>query len=318
MNFPPLICRNIQTYLTLPNIHSTIISSIIELTDKRIASASEDGSIAICSLNFNLKTWNIDIFNNNAHEDSIRYLCEIPNSRIISCSDDTTLKVWNISKNELTLITILNEHTHMVRKVIYLHNEHKIISCAFDGNINIWNSEDPFEIQNTLKGRGRIFSIIHLTKYNKGNMLVSSNLGKGLIRDLCFWNMTTNQLQSCVKGITTEYANGLLELSNGNILVATFVYKIVIINPEMFTTVGIIKDDDWGQQGLGIFNNEIVFYCHGGHFSLISYKDNEYNIIYDTSLEENDVPFYLTMSTDNDKYIIAKSDNTNIKVFQVI
>jgi lipocalin len=47
-------------------------------------------------------------------------------------------------------------------------------------------------------------------------------------------------------------------------------------------------------------------------------KDNEYNIIYDTSIGENDVSFYLTMSSDNDKYIVAKSDNTNIKVYKVI
>ena len=75
------------------------------------------------SLNYQLKTWNQDIYKENAHTGWIYSFVELTNQRLVSCSNDYTIKIWRIGQRDLSLLSTLTNHTNQVYKAIPLpHN----------------------------------------------------------------------------------------------------------------------------------------------------------------------------------------------------
>ena len=77
---------------------------LMELKDKRIATCGYDNSISIVSLDYETKKWKQDIKKVNAHSNYIASLCELGNDRLVSGSRDCTIKIWNITPNDLNLL----------------------------------------------------------------------------------------------------------------------------------------------------------------------------------------------------------------------
>lgn len=69
---------------------------------------------------------------------SINAICLTPDDRIlITGSNNQTVDLWDAAT--LKHIATLTGHTHWVRNVSVTDDGKKIISCAFDGTIRIWN-----------------------------------------------------------------------------------------------------------------------------------------------------------------------------------
>lgn len=134
--YKPKPISQIRKIFTLTNIHTNEIYCIIELSDKRIATASSDRAIRISSLNPFTKEWNQEVHKENAHDDYIFSLCEFNLSKLISCSSDKTIKIWTLSKTELSLITTLHAHTDIVWKISVLNNT-QFASCSKDQTVKI-------------------------------------------------------------------------------------------------------------------------------------------------------------------------------------
>ena len=73
----------------------SFVSSLIELRDGRIASASSDWTIRIWSL----EGGESRIL--HGHTDGIRFLIQLRDGRIASASDDQTIRIWDIDGRSL-------------------------------------------------------------------------------------------------------------------------------------------------------------------------------------------------------------------------
>ena len=136
------IVKSINLYTQTKQQHLKRISSILELSDGRIAVGCVGGAISLNYMDYETKEWKILTQNNQAHNDGISTLCELSNKNMISSSYDTTIKVWNVSlNNNMQLIRTLTQHKDLVDKLIPL-TYNRFVSCSYDESIiKIWNSE---------------------------------------------------------------------------------------------------------------------------------------------------------------------------------
>ena len=72
----------------------------------------------------------------NAHEDEILCLLELPDNLLASGSMDKTIKIWNLS--DLTLNRVLEGHDDYVNSMILLPGE-VLLSCDDDETIRAWD-----------------------------------------------------------------------------------------------------------------------------------------------------------------------------------
>ena len=135
---------------------------MIETEDKRLGFASGEGNIAIFSFNESDNKWNRDIYIEPAHDGTISSLCTLKGNRLISCGCvDYLIKVWALSKTELTLLKEIQEHESTINKVIPLSNK-RFASCSADCTVKIWKDDDTYECISTLQHTGNVTSIVQL------------------------------------------------------------------------------------------------------------------------------------------------------------
>ena len=101
--------------------HNTDVRSILELSDLKIAIEDGDGYITLFSIDYEKEQWT-KIKEHQGHDKSICSLCELSVHILITSSWDKTLKVWNISNDNITHIKTLERHKHYVNKVIHITN----------------------------------------------------------------------------------------------------------------------------------------------------------------------------------------------------
>ena len=136
--------------------------TLTETEDKRLGFGSGEGNIAIFSFNESDNKWNRDIYIEPAHEGIINSLCTLKGNRLLSGGcDDYLIKVWALSKTELTLLQEIEEHTSSLNKVIPLSKE-RFATCSNDHTVKIWKDDDTYECITTLQHTGNVTSIVQL------------------------------------------------------------------------------------------------------------------------------------------------------------
>ena len=101
--------KELEDHITINNIHSNYICSIIELQDKRMALCSKDKSISVYTINYKYKKWTQDVKQVNAHDDWIYDICDINNNTLVSVSKDKNIKIWKINQNNFQLLLYFNK-----------------------------------------------------------------------------------------------------------------------------------------------------------------------------------------------------------------
>ena len=108
------------------------IKSLLYLKNKNIIlSGSDDGIIKYFENNKDIKEI-------KAHENSVKYLCNINERYIASCSFDKSIKIWDL--NEGNCVQNLNGHLDKVICLLY-HSDGYLISCSNDKTFIIWKQD---------------------------------------------------------------------------------------------------------------------------------------------------------------------------------
>ena len=79
-----------------------------------------------------------------AHEDCVRGISKIDDSRFVSCSNDSTLKIWNIHSGQ-AIFTFAGEHSSFIYSVKYLAKFNLFASSGEDRKLVFWNAKGAVE-----------------------------------------------------------------------------------------------------------------------------------------------------------------------------
>ena len=134
------------------------------------------------------------------HKGRINCLIKLSNGNVASGGQDTTIKIWNIEKNEL--ISTLEGHKSIIWEIKELENN-KLISASDDNKAKIWDLKTQKD-EDLFKGSRHVSSIAVL----KNNKVI---LACG--RNIFLYDLKTKQQESFLD-ITVW---SLKELSNGDV-----------------------------------------------------------------------------------------------------
>ena len=241
--------------------NNTPVYSIIELNDLRIAIGGYDGCIRIYSVDFRIGEYKVDI-ECEVHNDRVNSMVNIVNgNKMVSGSADMTVKVWEVSKTEISLIKTLLNHKDYVYTIILL-SDNRFASCSRDKTIIIWNSTDSFNEITTLHEQFNVYSILHMK--NKQDTLISG----GDVNSVCVWNINSYQKETVIECCGAKTLNGIIELNKGLIAVnGGNSYSIDIIDVIMGKVIYKVKDktfivgNDY-YSSICLLTNEVFVYVH--------------------------------------------------------
>ena len=111
--------------------HESRVLKLIELSDGRIASCSNDKNIRIWDLKSNKC-----IFTVKLHDNYVSCLIQLNCGKIASGSADLTIKIFDLKKNQL--VQVFEGHTGTIQGLIQIKDS-KIASCSDDCKIRIWD-----------------------------------------------------------------------------------------------------------------------------------------------------------------------------------
>ena len=168
--------------------HVSSVLSLVALPDiSEFISGGADGTI---------RHWCSDYSCSNilqAHSDSVRSLCYIPNLGLLSASHDNTAKLWSTRyKPECTFLG----HTSLIYSVHFFHNSEMncfIVTSSEDRSCKIWNIYG--ECIQTIVHPGCVWSILM-----KGVTLLTA-CSDGIVRK---FNLNESSHSLCEGGVLTR------------------------------------------------------------------------------------------------------------------
>lgn len=270
----------LKTEIEINNIYTGYFSfSPFLLSDGRIATPSgeDDKSIAILSINYELKNWKKDIYKENAHNSCIRSFLELSNNRLLSCSNDHTIKIWSILTNNLLEVKTLTEPNGDVYKIITL-SRNRFASASYNNTIRIWNSKEPYNPIIALDTKDSVWNLLFV---ESKEILISSHEG-GLI----FWNLQTYGKEHIMKNTYTPGCiTSMIELPGQRIALPSrnSPYRIIIIDLNNYLIVKEIIDKEYLTEcsSLCLLNNTSFVYVCDEHVIQISLID--YSVLFKTN-----------------------------------
>ena len=188
-------------------LKNNYISSMSILPSGKIISISNDKSIKIIDLNFNIiqtiEKAHVDLITNSDVKDEDNF---------VTCSNDQSIKTWIKKENKYQINKIIKKaHLNSIKKIIYYNNEN-LISCSLDKSIKIWKeNKDNYINILTLNHLDLIFSILLL---KDKNILISSG-----IDGTKFWCLKKYICLFHNEETVCKYQNALCRLNKDNIIV---------------------------------------------------------------------------------------------------
>ena len=319
-----------STHISKSNLSSTItklyslfhtenkqpISTMLSLDDTRIITGGEDGSLAISTIDFRNKQWNILTHHIKAHEHYINALTKIDTSRLISASDDTKIKIWFINKdNTFTLLKTLTNHTREVRKVLYITNN-RFISSAFDNKVIVWKIENNNYIK-TKVIEEELGPSTMLQLKDKETVLYPGKINDEKV--LMFWDFKTYKKLHHMNGVFSGSMNGLMQLPNGLVVSADGGRAIYIIDPDTYTLLKTITNSqfivyDHKICSISLLDGDSFIYVHGNCLCQLSVYD--YDILFKVKQQGEFIG--MTLLTVKGRYIIANNDHKGLTVYETL
>ena len=299
--------KGLLSDISIKNLKTNVLS-IIELNDKRIATAGADGSISVISINVEKKIWSHEIKRERAHDDEINCLCELNPNTLISCSDDKLIKIWKVTSNELILNKTLPNHKANVRKVISLSHS-RFASCSQDFTIRIWNGTQPYQELTVIDIKHKVYSIIQLSKRE---LLITSSAE----RCIQFWNLNTFTKEHSINDVFTLDSLGMIELDNGYVAVSSDIegYPIVIIDCVHYLVVKKIWNEEFIPCGSSLCSCSKMFFIYACNGCFLQISAENYAILHKSKNEEKLFGNNGIVSINNGKYFIVDNYSDGLDV----
>lgn len=182
--------RKITTSLPSQTAKKDAINCILELSDGRIISGSNDGLLKIW---VNISTYIVMEKSIVAHSDYIRAFIALKDGRVGSASDDKTIKIWNLNREECELTLI--GHTNLVISLIKLSDD-CLCSTSADDTIKIWDitySSSGGQCVRTLVGhKSRVKAVCEI----KSGYICSAAAD----HTIKIWNIASNLCERTLEG----------------------------------------------------------------------------------------------------------------------
>lgn len=307
INSGPIV--SFKTEFKIDKIYDDGWFSPLLLSNGKIVSRGNDGkSISILSLNYQLKTWNQDIYKENAHTGWIYSFVELTNQRLVSCSGDKLIKIWQITGNDLTEIKTLTEHNSGVYRIILL-NKDRFASASYDKTVIIWACEYPFKIIQKLNHKHSVYNLLFL---ESKNMLISNYYG-----GLTFWNLNNYSREHTIENIyTADSISSIIELPNQKIALSSYKspYPIIIIDVNNYSIIKEIqiKGFTTSYSALCLLNEFSFIYVYDG--KIIQISNSDYSVLYKTNTAEELFGKNGVFPVEGGKYLIISNKNQGFNV----
>ena len=279
--------------------HSKSVTSLIRLSDGRLASSSADKTIKIYNTSNN---YNCDITIQTGHIKGITWICQLNNGKLISCSFKS-LKIWSITKTSYQCEhTIENAHDDFIMAVVEI-TDNKFASCSRDKTITIWSKTPPYTVITKLEGhKASVVSIIQ----------IEDKLISGAWDDmLCIWNSSTYKFEEKIMNVICCWSHSLLELDKNKILVGGM-KAIKIVNIEEYIIEQNIQNNEldniWSLMKLR--NGNIL--CGNDKGVLFCIDLTTFSIVYKKKGHDKTISSLIKFEENN---FITSSEDATIKVW---
>ena len=246
------------------NVQNDYINSISIFPSGNIISVSEDKSIKIFDIHYNILQ-NIE----NAHNESIIYVDIKDENNFITCSYDKSIKTWKKFKNEYKINQCIeNAHKEQINKVLYYSNSN-LISCSRDNIIKIWEEINKnYQFITSLSHSNCVYSILLLDDIN---ILISSGFDGTKL-----WNLNNFELIIYFQKVKCLWWNALNRID----------YDKIIIGDKSLIIISILKKSiikeiklSFNCIGIAIFKKKGIFLVGGSNEDIKIYDNNNYKCI---------------------------------------
>lgn len=281
--------------------HKSLINSLFQLFDGRIASCSDDSTIKI----FNKETFKCEL-TLIGHLRGVRCINQLNNSKLISGAGDSSIKIWSITNDSYTCeYTIEKAQQGLLNSLIPLTNNRMASSCT-EVSIKIWNSNPPYNLITVLDSQ--IKKATSLRQVKNKEILIA---GEFLNERISIYNLHNYQKETVIVGVYCCYDN--LYFTSSDTLIIGGTDGISIINLTNYKIENICNYQ--GLRRIGSFANydqdNILFGCDKGLLCL--YNNNTKSIV---SVQQTDHEFLITSIIKiNNSTIITSSFDSTIKIF---
>ncbi len=255
------------------NEHKDAIYSVSIFPSGKMISVSNDKSIKIYDINFNLID-NIE----NAHDWGIIYVEIIDENNFITCSFDHTIKTWIKKKNKFYINTIIhNAHNNQINKVIYSNKN--LISCSWDKTVKIWEEKDNnYQLITKLSHSNIVWSILVL---KDKNLLISCGYDGTRI-----WNNNKLELIQYFKSVKCRLRNGLSRMDDDTIIIGGYqIMNVISLSKNVILAQIKIPFDCYG---IKIIEEKRIILVGGDSKDFVIYKSDSYEYIKTIKNAHND------------------------------
>ena len=316
--------KQIQKQLEIKQPNNKAFRCIVALTNNKISSGNNDGSISIYHIDLYSNKYKLLSQKEKAHNETILYLnAKSETNQLISCSTDELFKLWRIINfTQFILEGVFIGHQGAVIQALFI-NECKVVSCSWnDTTIRIWNCLD-FQCESVFKQNNeKPFGVLYLK--SKQLLIVSypGNISYMNVYNSC----SPYQLIKRVNDISGWW-NGMIELSDGNIAISQRnPPRICIVDSVNFNNIIEIVDSEyisrWG--ALSVLNCNSFIYVRKGKMCQIIFdaQEKKYKINSLISMDDTELDGYTgIINMENGKYFIANNGlypNYNLIIYKCL
>jgi hypothetical protein len=305
------------------SIHESFINAFIELQDGKIASCSEDKNIRIWNLYFyeNFTKVNLTAITQieDAHQSSVDSLTQLKNGLLVSSSFDKILKFWDLNaflNEKNTTDKILNQKINVNRNIFKLYETSFGLIFSEDNYFKILKHE----YYNDLKFQVKISKIIedkkdklmlnmlNLHSDNSGILFGATNLEGNLKLFRLKNNVVYNHK---ISRFPFTKAIAIKNSDNKLIALACYDREIMILDMSYHLDVYVISTFNFHKnpiRELISLENSIMISCGGDGFVAIWDMLN-FNMLYSFQADKNSVNSCVVL---NEKDIKNKNNNNKL------
>ena len=233
----------------------------------------QNGKLASCSLDKNIKIYNLQNFKCDmmisGHTEQVSYISQMDTGELLSCSEDKTIKIWSLYDTDYQCEGTLEGHSEWVYKVIPL-NQERIASCSLDKTIRIWSATPPYNcIQIFTDHTAPVYSILEL---KGGESLVSgTSTGESCLK---FWNLFVLKLEYTLNNVFCGWINSLFQYDDKMLLVGGE-YCVVFVNIKNFKIEQLVRNKDllFVRCFIKLRDGNLLLGCENGNAAVLNTKD---------------------------------------------